>query len=123
MTRTRKLNTPDYSAISDGKPRQEFIPKYFGKSGFSDQDPKKTKKNGGGRGNWGSVGDEVLDDEFNFNKARRRSNSSSVSSQLRDFKTKFDVNETEPVFEEAFNEAEEEEEEGSGPSESGNSVN
>jgi hypothetical protein len=100
MTRTRKVNTPDYQAIADGQPRQEFLPKYFAKSGYTNQDPKKTKKNGGGKGNWGNIGDDVLDDEFNFSKARRRSNSSSVSSQVQDFKTKFDVNETEPVFEE-----------------------
>ena len=43
--------------------------------------------------------DEALDTEFNFAKVRRRSNSSS-NHDLSYFKTKFDVNETEPVFEE-----------------------
>jgi hypothetical protein len=28
------------------------IPKYFAKHGFADTDPKKIKKNGGGKGNW-----------------------------------------------------------------------
>ena len=47
----------------------------------------------------GNVGDEVVDQDFNFTNARRRSNSSSVGS-LDTFKTKFEVNEPEPVFEE-----------------------
>lgn len=120
MTRTHKVNTQDYQAIAGGQPRQVFLPKFFAKSGYEGQDPKKTKKNGGGKGNWGTMGDEALDNEFNFVKPRRRSNSSSVSSQMRDFKTKFDVNETEPVFEEY---EEEEEYAASEPSESGSSIN
>jgi hypothetical protein len=43
---------------------------------------------------------EVEDEGFNMNKTRRRSNSSSFSSGLKDFKTKFDFSEPEPVFEE-----------------------
>lgn len=43
-----------------------------------------------------------MDENFNFANARRRSNSSSYTSGLRDFKTKFDVNEQEPVFEESL---------------------
>lgn len=50
-----------------------------------------------GRGN---PGDEVLDDQFNFSNARRRSNSSGYANNLQDFKTKFELNEVEPVFEE-----------------------
>lgn len=46
------------------------------------------------------MGDEMFDEDFNFSKTRRRSNSSSVSNNTREFKTKWDVNETEPVFEE-----------------------
>ena len=42
-----------------------------------------------------------MDEGFRFANARRRSNSSSVSHHMGDFKTKFDVNETEPVFEES----------------------
>lgn len=47
------------------------------------------------------MGDEVVDEGFRFANARRRSNSSSVSHHMGDFKTKFDVNEPEPVFEES----------------------
>lgn len=46
------------------------------------------------------MGDEMFDENFNFNKTRRRSNSSSVSNHVREFKTKWEVNETDPVFEE-----------------------
>lgn len=48
------------------------------------------------------MGDEVVDENFTFVNPRRRSNSTGYANQLRDFKTKFDVNETEPVFEEAL---------------------
>ena len=48
----------------------------------------------------GNTGDEVVDENFNFVNARRRSNSSSLSGSLDNFKTKFEVNEPEPVFEE-----------------------
>jgi hypothetical protein len=56
-----------------------------------------------GRGN---PGDEVLDDQFNFSNARRRSNSSGYANNLQDFKTKFEFNEPEPVFEESVHGAE-----------------
>ena len=46
----------------------------------------------------GRDGDEVEDMPYNMNNARRRSNSST--NQLKDFKTKFETIETEPVFEE-----------------------
>ena len=52
VTRTQKFNSRDHQAVADGAPRQALMPKYFSKSGFADQDPTKTKKNGGGRGNW-----------------------------------------------------------------------
>ncbi|PHH58901.1 hypothetical protein CDD81_4165 [Ophiocordyceps australis] len=42
-----------------------------------------------------------MDQDFCFTNARRRSNSSSISHHT-DFKTKFEVNEPEPVFEEAL---------------------
>lgn len=56
----------------------------------------------------GNAGDEVLDEDFNFHNARRRSNSSSLSSNIENFKTKFEVNEPEPVFEETMGAEEEE---------------
>jgi hypothetical protein len=100
MTRSHKFNDKDHAGLAEGTVLpQDNLPKYFAKSGFADADPKKTKKNGGGRANWGNVGDEVVDQDFNFTNARRRSNSSSVGS-LDTFKTKFEVNEPEPVFEE-----------------------
>jgi hypothetical protein len=100
MTRSHKFNDKDHAGLADGTVLpQENVPKFFAKNGFADADPKKTKKNGGGRANWGSVGDEAVDHDFNFTNARRRSNSSSVGS-LDTFKTKFEVNEPEPVFEE-----------------------
>jgi hypothetical protein len=43
-----------------------------------------------------------------LNNARRRSNSSSYTAGLKDFKTKFETVETEPVFEEGIHGANEE---------------
>lgn len=68
----------------------------------------------------GNAGDEIVDQDFNFTNARRRSNSSSISSNLENFKTKFEVNEPEPVFEE--NMGPEDEEEKMESSSSGTSV-
>ena len=48
----------------------------------------------------GVKGEEVQDEGFNLANARRRSNSSSYTAGLKDFKTKFETIETEPVFEE-----------------------
>jgi hypothetical protein len=55
----------------------------------------------------GNVGDEAVDHDFNFTNARRRSNSSSISGSLENFKTKFEINEPEPVFEETMGPEEE----------------
>lgn len=52
VTRTQKFNNINHQAIADGMPRRQSVPKFFAKSGFSDSDPTKTKKNGGGKGNW-----------------------------------------------------------------------
>ncbi|KAL5594446.1 hypothetical protein BROUX41_001379 [Berkeleyomyces rouxiae] len=93
VTRTRRDNHEHASGAIR-------MPKYYGKAGYTSTDPKTTKKNGNGKANWGEVGDDLLDDEFNFTHSRRRSNSSSFSNTVRSFKTKFDVNEPEPVFEE-----------------------
>ena len=131
MTRSHKFGDKDHAGLADGTVApQEHVPKFFAKNGFADADPKKTKKNGGGRGNWyatslsssyppshsyfpvlqplthylcrGNAGEEVIDEpSFNFANARRRSNSSSISSQDH-FKTKWEVNEPEPVFEESL---------------------
>ncbi|KAF1981118.1 hypothetical protein K402DRAFT_398815, partial [Aulographum hederae CBS 113979] len=98
-TRSHKFNDRDHSEHLDGA-SNEHIPKFFGKSGHVDTDPKKTKKDGGGKGNWGHVGDEVQDYSFRMNNPRRRSNSSSHAVSLSAFKTKFETIEPEPVFEE-----------------------
>lgn len=103
MTRSHKFNDKDHAALAGGNAvPHEPLPKYFAKHGFPDADPTKTKKNGAGRANWGSWGDEVMDEDFNFTNARRRSNSSTHSTNIEAFKTKFEVNEPEPVFEESM---------------------
>jgi len=103
MTRSHKFNDKDHAGLADGTAvPQEHVPRFFAKHGHVDADPKKTKKNGGGKGNWGNAGEEIADVPFNFSNARRRSNSSGYSTALKDFKTKFEINEPEPVFEEAI---------------------
>lgn len=103
MTRSHKYNEKNHAGLAEGIVLpHENLPKFFAKNGFDGVDPKKTKKNGGGRGNWGSTGEEVVDEDFNFMNARRRSNSSTYSTHLKDFKTKFEINEPEPVFEESI---------------------
>lgn len=141
VTRSYKYNDRDHAGLADGTAApQEYLPRYFGKNGFEGADPKKIKKQGGGRGNWyahsspltvpspfhilckaqirltfnvqhrGAIGEEILDEEdFNFTQPRRRSNSSGFAHRIRDFKTKFDVNEPEPVFEESIHGPQEEE--------------
>ncbi|OJD17860.1 hypothetical protein AJ78_02101 [Emergomyces pasteurianus Ep9510] len=99
VTRSHKLNDRDHAGLADGTAApEEHLPRYFAKSGHVDADPKKTKKDGGGKGNWGRSGDEVQDYGYNFTNARRRSNSSTQG--LADFKTKFETVEPDPVFEE-----------------------
>ncbi|KAE8376469.1 hypothetical protein BDV26DRAFT_265363 [Aspergillus bertholletiae] len=99
MTRSHKVNDRDHSVLNDGiAVPQEHLPRYFAKSGPTDADPRKTKKDGGGKRNWGRSGDEVHDYEYTFTNARRHSNSSTQG--IADFKTKFETIEPEPVFEE-----------------------
>ncbi|KAK6819825.1 hypothetical protein RU639_007307 [Aspergillus parasiticus] len=101
MTRSHKINDRDHSVLHDGiAVSQENLPRYFAKSGPVDADPRKTKKDGGGKGNWGRSGDEVHDCNYTFTNARRYSNSSTQG--LADYKTKFETTEPEPVFEESF---------------------
>ncbi|CAI7618471.1 unnamed protein product [Penicillium manginii] len=99
VTRSHKFNDREYQAPESGViAPQENLPRFFGKSGPTDADPKKTKKDGGGKGNWGRDGEEVHDYGYTFNNARRRSNSSTQG--LADFRTKFETIDPEPVFEE-----------------------
>jgi len=101
MGKTQKFNDRDHAGLADGTAvAAEHLPRYFAKSGHADADPKKTKKNGAGKGGWGVDGEEVQDEGFNLANARRRSNSSSYTAGLKDFKTKFEQIDQEPVFEE-----------------------
>lgn len=95
MTRSHKVNDRDH--FSD-QLAAEHLPRYFAKSGPVDADPRKTKKDGGGKGNWGRSGDEVQDYEYNFTHTRRHSNSGAQG--IADFRTKFETIDPEPVFEE-----------------------
>ncbi|RMZ83892.1 hypothetical protein DV737_g1444, partial [Chaetothyriales sp. CBS 132003] len=99
VTRSNKANDRNHAGIADGSALpEERLPRYFAKSGNVDADPSSVKKAGAGRGNWGKQGDEAQDYGYNFANARRRSNSST--QVLDDFKTKFEMNEADPVFEE-----------------------
>ncbi|RAO65283.1 uncharacterized protein BHQ10_001295 [Talaromyces amestolkiae] len=98
ITAFSKLNDQDHTSLADDP--AGVVPRYFGKTGPFNADPNKTKKDGGGKGNWGRSGEEVQDYDYNFTNARRRSNSSNHG--LSDFKTKFETVEPEPVFEEEF---------------------
>ncbi|KAK1488258.1 hypothetical protein CCUS01_14733 [Colletotrichum cuscutae] len=103
LTRSHKYNDRDHAGLADGTASpQEHLPRYFAKHGHEGVDPKKVKKNGGGRSNWGNAGEEVIDEDFRFTNARRRTNSSGFADNIGAFKTKFDVNEPEPVFEESI---------------------
>jgi hypothetical protein len=75
-----------------------LLPRNFGKSTGAVTDPYKTKKNGGGRGNWGPSGSELEDVSYNPAKPRRRSNVSAQTASFESFKTKFEIVEDEPVF-------------------------
>ncbi|KAL9611627.1 MAG: hypothetical protein Q9167_003742 [Letrouitia subvulpina] len=103
MTRSHKQNDRDHVALADGTAvADDHLPRYFAKSGHVDADPKKVKKEGGGKGNWGTPGEEQQDYGYKFTNARRRSNSSSHGHAISDFKTKFETVESDPVFEEEY---------------------
>ncbi|KAI4201795.1 MAG: hypothetical protein LQ350_002995 [Teloschistes chrysophthalmus] len=103
VTRSHKQNDRDHVALADGTAiAEDHLPRYFAKSGHADTDPKKVKKEGGGKGNWGTPGEEGQDYGYKFTNARRRSNSSSHGHSISDFKTKFETVESEPMFEEEY---------------------
>jgi len=103
MTRSHKLNERDHAALAAGTANaSDRLPRFFAKNGLAGTDPKKVKKNGAGKGGWGVEGEEIQDADFALTNARRRSNSSSYAAGLKDFKTKFEAIETEPVFEESI---------------------
>ncbi|KAJ5238680.1 hypothetical protein N7468_003299 [Penicillium chermesinum] len=76
----------------------QTLPRFFGKSGPTDTDPRKAKKDGGGKGNWGRSGEEMQDSGYTFANARRHSNSSSQG--LVEFQTKFEIRDPDPAFQE-----------------------
>lgn len=46
-------NDRDHAGLANGTAAaSEHLPRYFAKSGHVDEDPKKMKKNGGGKGGW-----------------------------------------------------------------------
>lgn len=53
MTRSHKANERDHVGLANGTADpDQHLPRYFGKSGHVDADPKGVKKSGGGKGNW-----------------------------------------------------------------------
>ncbi|TKA78415.1 hypothetical protein B0A49_01379 [Cryomyces minteri] len=95
------LNDRDHAGLANGSAApEEHLPRYFAKTGYADTDPQKTKKNGGGKGNWGREGDEIDHYAYNMTNPRRRSNSFSKAPGHNEFKTKFETIESDPVFEE-----------------------
>lgn len=53
VTRSHKQNERDHAGLADGTVEAiHHLPRYFGKHGHVDTDPKKVKKAGGGKGNW-----------------------------------------------------------------------
>ncbi|KAL1639807.1 hypothetical protein SLS58_007550 [Diplodia intermedia] len=103
MTRTHKANDREHTAIAPGVTQgghQETpLPRYFAKHGHVDSEPNKVKKDGHGKANWGREGDELEDYDYKLTNPRRRSNSMTAHN-MKDFKTKFETIEAEPVFEE-----------------------
>jgi len=100
MTRSHKFTDRVYGEDAAEQVGGHNLPRFFGKNAGFDTDPKKTKKDGGGKGNWGHPGEEAQDIAgLHLNNARRRSNSSSHAKGAKDFKTKFETIEPEPVFE------------------------
>ena len=53
VTRSHKANERDHVGLANGTADpDQHLPRYFGKSGHVDSDPKGIKKSGGGKGNW-----------------------------------------------------------------------
>lgn len=53
MTRSHKANDRDHKGIAEGTAVPvEHLPRFFANNGFAGTDPKKIKKDGGGKGNW-----------------------------------------------------------------------
>ena len=93
MTRTHKSNDRDHVGLANGTAApEEHLPRYFAKSGYAGDNPGSTKKQGGGKGNWGREGESELEDyDYNMAKPRRRTNSSTVAAGHSGLKTKFEA--------------------------------
>jgi len=99
MTRTHKATDRDHVGLANGTAApEEHLPRYFGKAGYAGNNPGDTKKQGGGKGNWGREGVSELEDyDYNPAKPRRRSNSSSHGHTA--LKTKFEAVDPEVITE------------------------
>nr|POE52036.1 atpase-stabilizing factor 15 kda protein [Quercus suber] len=99
VTRTHKSTDRDHVGLANGTAgAEEHLPRYFGKAGYSGVDPSNTKKQGGGKGNWGREGVSELEDyNYNMTKTRRRSNSTSMAAGHSALKTKFEAVDPEAI--------------------------
>jgi len=93
MTRTHKATDRNHVGLANGTAApEEHLPRYFAKAGFAGTNPADTKKQGGGKGNWGREGESELEDyDYNMNKQRRRTNSFSKAAGHSALKTKFEA--------------------------------
>jgi len=80
MTRTKRTNS-NHAMGTEHVPGVES--RHAFKHGIVDEPPSRVKKNGAGRGNWGSPGDEFEDQSADFRLApaiqRRKSNSQATA--------------------------------------------
>ncbi|KAJ4166721.1 hypothetical protein NW754_016647 [Fusarium falciforme] len=102
MTRSHKANDRDHKGLAEGT----ALPHRASSSLLCQARLCRCRPQEGG-----TVNDDIADEDFTFTNARRRSNSSSFSHHVSDLKTKFEVNEPEPVFEESVHGPEEEDHE------------
>ncbi|KAK3068485.1 hypothetical protein LTR53_013902 [Teratosphaeriaceae sp. CCFEE 6253] len=99
VTRTHKTGDRDHVGLANGTAGpEEHLPRYFGKAGFSGNDPAQTKKQGSGKGNWGRAGmSELEDSSYNLANPRRRTNSFSTAAGHSALKTKFEATDPEVI--------------------------
>jgi len=101
MTRTRRVGDRDHVGLANGTAApEEHLPRFFGKANYTDTAPTISKKQGGGKGNWGTPGMSELEDmTYNPTKPRRRTNSFSAAAGHSPLKTKFEaIDPQEAVF-------------------------
>lgn len=93
MTRSHKTTDRDHAGLANGTAvPEDNLPKYFGKAGYAGESPSKTKKQGGGKSNWGAVGLSELEDyDYNATNPRRRTNSFSAAAGHNLYKSKFEA--------------------------------